>query len=184
MTGTVVPQIMEWLFGESGIISRNPNFEEIKYTYQLIDNYDTNKATIIAFFMFISFGPSTLIYSNAMGNISVDIIEAAKIDGITLFKEMWHITLPQIWPTISTFLVIGIAGIFTNMLGLYDLYGTNAPPHLHTVGYYLFSRASGATAVADRYPYLSCLGIVFTLFVVPVTMIVRKLLEKFGPSEN
>lgn len=75
-----------------------------------------------------------------------------------------------------------MAGIFTNQMNLFSFFGPKAENSLSTFGYYLYSNTQSATT-AD-YPYLSSMGIVMTFIAVPLTLLVKFLLEKFGPSTD
>lgn len=161
----------------------NKYFEPNEPIAGLLANPDTRFATIMFYNIWIGFGTSVLMYANGMRNISPDVIESAHLDGATGFKEFWHICLPMIFPTISTFLITGLAGIFTNQLNLYSFYGNSAPGNVQTFGYYLYASTKNAVSVSDYSP-LSALGIMMTIVVVPLTLGLRYVLEKFGPSED
>lgn len=53
-------------------------------------------------------GWGTIIYLAAMSGINPEIYEAAKIDGAGRFKQVWHVTLPGIAPTIVILLILRI----------------------------------------------------------------------------
>lgn len=164
----VIPEIcMEW-FGAENVLG-------------LIENPDTRFATIMFYNIWVSFGVSVLMYSDAMGNISPDIIEAGKLDGAVGIKEFWYLVLPLIYPTLSTFIVVGVSGLFMGQLNLFSFYGASAP--IQTYGYWLYVKASHASSRAE-YPVVSAIGVLLTCVAVPLTLIVKKLLEKFGPSED
>jgi ABC-type sugar transport system permease subunit len=116
----------------------------------------------------------------AMNSISESIVESAKIEGANSIQEFFFITIPMIFSTITTFLVVGIAGIFASQMNLFSFYGTDADAHLYTVGYYLY--ASTAKATFADYPRLSAFGLVLSAVAVPITYSVKYLLEKFGPK--
>ena len=146
----------------------------------LLSNSETAFATIIAFNVLLSFGIQTLLISGAMEGISDSITDSAKVDGCTPLQEFVHITVPMIWPTITTFLIVGVAGVFTNQMCLYSFYGENAEYANMTIGYYLYRETLNAGV--ERYPYLAALGIVLTMIVVPFTYLVKWLTNKFGPK--
>lgn len=133
--------------------------------------------------IWIGFGTGILMYTGAMGNISESIVESCRLEGCPLMHEFFFITLPLIWRTLSTFLIVGIAGLFTNQMNLFTFFGASAEARLWTIGYYLFKDLQGAMSIAE-YPRLAAMGVLLTLISVPVTLIVRKLLEKFGPSTD
>ena len=131
--------------------------------------------------LWVGFGVSILMYIGAMGNISDSIVESVRLEGASILQELWHITLSLIYPTITTFVVVGVAGLFTNQMHLYSFYGQGASTSIQTLGYYLFKDLVGEVSIRE-YPYLAALGLVFTLVAAPITFAVKFSMEKFGPS--
>ncbi len=145
----------------------------------LLSNESTAFGTVIFFNVFIGFGVQTLLFSGAMDAVSPSLIDAAEVDGSEGFSQLIHIVLPSIWPNVVTFLVVGVASIFTNQLCLYSFFGTGASSSVYTLGYYLYKNT--ILSLEDGYPYLAAFGIVLTLFAVPLTYLVKFVLERFGP---
>ena len=56
-------------------------------------------------------GWNSIIYMAALAGIDPDLYEAAHIDGCGRLRQMWHITLPGIVPTIITLLILSIGGL-------------------------------------------------------------------------
>lgn len=152
----------------------------------LLENNKYTVATLMFYNILVGFGTSVLMYSNSMSGISQEIYEAAKIDGAKGMREFVSVTLPMIFGTVSTFLVAGIAGIFTNQMNIIAFYGTNIPdPSWHTLGSYIYAESlKGSASGGAAYPFLSALGIYLTLIAAPITLIVKKLLQKYGPGED
>ncbi len=148
----------------------------------LISNPDSAFTTILIYGIWFGFGGNVLMYVGAMSGISDSVVEAAQLDGAGPAREFFSITLPSIWPTISTFLIVGVAGIFTNQMSLYNFFGGSADSNLYTFGYFLYKETVSATT--SRYPYLSSMGILMTCVAAPLTLGIRKLLDKLGPSVN
>ncbi len=149
----------------------------------LLANPNTTKGTLIFYTLWAGFGTQILMYIGAMNNVSDSVKEAAQLDGAGALREFFYIIIPSIYPTIVTFIVVGVAGIFTHQMNLYSFYGTSAAAELYTFGYYLYVHTKVATSYAD-FPELSALGIVLTVVAVAMTMTVKYLLEKFGPSTD
>ena len=166
----IIPEILMKSFGGT------------KNDYQYLVNPETRFAAIIVYRIFIAFGVNVLLYTGAMSGVSEDVLEAAKLDGATDFKEFIYIIIPSVWPTLTTFLVTGVAAFFTNNLGLYDLYGNTADPSIWTLGYYMYMNTVADGGRYELYPYLSTMGIVFTLIALPISSLVKWALEKYGPS--
>ena len=152
----------------------------------LLDNYDKHFSLVLIFQLWMGFGTQVLMYTSTMSGISNAVVESAELDGITPFKELIFITLPMIYPTFVTFITVGVAGLFTNQMSLYNFHGNNVNPKAYTLGYYLFRETQVASALippdVSKYPKISALGLLFTLVAVPLTFLVKRLMEKFGPS--
>lgn len=161
-----------------GVAQRTSGAEIIGF----ITNPPTAKTfgTILFYCIWMGFGGSILLYVGAMNNISDSVSEACKLDGANLFQEMIHIVLPLIYPTLVTFLVVGVGGIFTNQLALYSFFGPSADESIQTFGYYLFKTTKSASD--SEYPFLATMGILMTMVVAPLTFLVKWLLEKLGPT--
>ena len=55
-----------------------------------------------------SAGWGTILYLAAMSNINVDLYDAAAIDGAGRWRQTWHVTLPEITPTIVILLILTV----------------------------------------------------------------------------
>lgn len=56
-------------------------------------------------------GWNSIIYMAALSAVDVQLYEAASIDGCGKLRQIWHITLPGIVPTIITLLILSIGGL-------------------------------------------------------------------------
>lgn len=135
-------------------------------------------AMSVFYTIWIGFGTQVLLYTGAMEQVSVSVLEAGKLDGVSPMRELWNVILPQIMPTIGTFLVAGVAGIFINQANLYNFFGDSAPADIQTIGYYLF-KMTQQTGAEHYYPYLSALGLCCTVLAVPPTLLMRKFFKRF-----
>ncbi len=158
-----------------------------KFIYQagwdFTSNFDTAYGAVMAFNIWISFGTTVLMYSNAMSAIPPELTEAAKIDGANTLQEFWHITLPQVFSTLSVFLVVGVAAIFTNQYNLFSFYG-DREAKWESIGYRLYLLSLGAKSSDAQKAPVAAVGVVLTVVAVPLTFFVRWLLNKFGPNED
>ena len=53
-------------------------------------------------------GFGTILYTAALSGVSQELYEAAKIDGAGYMRQMWHVTLPGIRPTIMITLIMQV----------------------------------------------------------------------------
>lgn len=148
----------------------------------LMANPKTVWGTLVFFNLWISFGTPILLYVGAMSSISTSVLEASRIDGASFLQESWFITLPLIWPTISTFVIVGVAGVLTNQFNLYSFFGDAADYRLATMGYWLYCRTIEAGGQVSKYPYIAAVGLLCTLVTLPAVLLVRGLMQKIGPK--
>ena len=152
----------------------------------LLGNEDTIFGTVVFYNVWIGFGTSVLLYSNNMSAISQEIVESAHLDGASGLQEFWYISLPHVYPVLTTFVITNVAGIFTNQFQVYTLFPSSPHYSVKSLGYYIFAE-SAATAISPSevvYAKLASIGIILTCICVPLTFTIRWLMEKFGPSEE
>ncbi len=138
---------------------------------------------ILIYILLVSFGGNVIMYSSAMTRIPISVVEYAQIDGVGPVKEFFSMTLPLIYPTLSTFIIVGITGIFTNQANLYALYSDSAPENARTFGYHMFVLLKKVSSSdMSGYPYIAALGVFATIVVVPLTFFVKWVLDKIDPN--
>ncbi len=148
----------------------------------LISDKLTKLGMVIFYGIWMGFGTSLLMYSGAMSNISDSVIEAAQIDGAGEFRQFFNVVLPLIYPTLTTFLVNGVAVIFSSDMHLFAFFGTNADKYVYTFGYYLLRLVKKAGGSETGYGYPAAVGLILTAVSVPLTFAFRWALNKFGPK--
>lgn len=76
--------------------------------------------------IWVGTGWGTILYLATISGIDVQLYEAAKIDGANRFKQVIHITLPQIIPTFIILLILSVGSIlsagFDNILGFQNAF--------------------------------------------------------------
>lgn len=145
---------------------------------------ETQFPTLLFYHVMVSFGTTLLVYSSSMFQISTDTIEAAALDGVNQTQELFKIIIPQIWPTVATFLTVGIVAIFTDQANLYTFYRDKAEPTNYTVGYYLFIKVMGDNSSLADYPQASAMGLLFSFIAIPITFFMKWLFNLIDPNEN
>ncbi len=56
-------------------------------------------------------GWGSIIYLAVMSGINPEVYEAAKIDGANRIKQVWHVTIPAITPTIIIILILAVESV-------------------------------------------------------------------------
>lgn len=177
ISGTSSP--MTTLFLKLGVLDGRGAPLELLYS----DNFRYALPTMIFYGIWVSFGMNMIVYPNAMKEIDSGILESAAIDGVrTMWQELRYIILPLIFPTLETFLVTGIATMLTDEGCVLTFFPSGIPvgANVSNMGYYYFMQVNNGNT--GNYNMMSAGGLILTLIVAPITIGVRYLLEKFGPS--
>lgn len=93
-------QVKEMLGGKSGTFY----LMEEKYFY----------AILLISLLWKNIGWNSIIYLAAISGINPELYEAAKIDGASKLRQIWHITLAGIKPTMGILFIMSIGSIVTS----------------------------------------------------------------------
>lgn len=164
-----LPSMMKNLFG----MKTFPNLiSEVKYTFK----------TVLFYNVWMSFTTALVMYSNAMNQVSDEILESGKIDGVEGgLQEMFYLVLPMIFPTITTFLITGFSAFLSMSGPLVAFFKFNAPQSSYTLGYFFYIQVAGSSSQI-MYPYLAAGGLIMTIIMAPLTFLLKYVLEKYGPG--
>lgn len=78
-------------------------------------------------------GYSAIVYLAAITGIDTSFYEAAEIDGATRLRQIWHITLPLLRPTIIVLTIMSVGKIMNSDFGLFYNVTGDMPPLYPTV---------------------------------------------------
>ena len=173
--------IFKYFIDAGGVTLVNNIFDLEQPIATFLKDKRFNYPIILSFSLFMGFGTQVLMYLGAMNKINPSVTEAAELDGITFFKELWYITLPNILSTITTFFVVGLTTFFTADMGVYTFFAENAGNNIQTIGYYLKREIVRNNSNEAQWGYLSAFGLSCTIIVAPLTYTLRQLLEKADP---
>ena len=148
----------------------------------MFSSESTSLFGVLLYSVFIGFSAQILLLLGGMEGIPESVIESARIDGASPIREFVSVVIPLIFPTIVTFLVVQVGSLFANQMNVYTFFGDGAEYSVYTIGYYLYKSTLNASSNISQYPYLAAFGVILTLISIPITFIVKFLLEKFGPS--
>ena len=136
--------------------------------------------TIIAFAVWKNFGYNMIIFLAGLQAIPPELYEAARIDGASAWRQLRHITLPLLGPTLLMVSILTLAGYF-------QLF---AEPYVMTEGGPLQSTTSVLYLMYDEGFQWWNLGeasaVAFLLFVImfAVTAVMLKLARRGGSLEG
>ena len=146
----------------------------------LLDPYSkTAFPILLIYYIWISFGSQVLFYTNAMAQVSPSLVEAGRLDGCGEGRVLLNVVLPQILPTIKTFIIASIAGIFTNQMMLFNFYGViDNAPNIGTIGYFIYSFAAPGPSNYNNYPLMAAFGICCSILAIGAIFIVNRVFKR------
>ncbi len=129
--------------------------------------------------IWLGFPGDMIIWGGTFARIPNEVLESAKIDGVTWWSEFTRITVPLVWPTVALKLVLTAATIFSATGQVFLLtgggYGTVT---LSAWQYITLLEGSGSRYTSNVYNYLSAVGIVMTVIAVSISLVIRKYTDK------
>lgn len=148
----------------------------------LMSTKETRFFAVAFYNLLVGFGVNVLMYSDAMSGIAEEVVESAHLDGAVGMREFYYITLPLVYPTITTFMITSVAGMFLNQYNLYSFFGSGEHFGLQTYGLYFYVQTLAADGSRAEYSLISAIGLCLTFIALPLTYLVKYLMEKLGPS--
>ena len=124
-------------------------------------------------------GWDSIIYLAALSAISVDLYEAATVDGASKFKRMIYIDIPCIMPTAIILLIMNMGNIFS--LGFEKIYlmqnNLNLPVS-ETINTYVYKQG----IIGGKYSYSAAIGLFNTVINFVILLTVNKIAGKVSDT--
>lgn len=122
-------------------------------------------------------GWDSIIYLSAMTSIDSTLYEAAEMDGAGRFRKMWHVTLPQIMPTIIILLILRVGSLMsTSYEKVILLYNPTIYSTADTLGSYIYRRGIEEAS----YSLSSAVGLFCSVINFFMLWITNKISRKFA----
>lgn len=156
-TLTTIPNFISWvlvyaiafcIFGTEGFISSlmvNHGFWDKGVNMLMGDKFIWLK--MWAWGSWKGLGWSAIMYIAAISGIDQQLYEAATVDGAGRFQKIWHITIPELFPTFLVLLILQVSNILSNGMDQYLVFKnpTNKGP-IEVLDLYVYQLTFGSTA--------------------------------------
>ncbi len=106
-------------------------------------------------------GYNVVLLFGAMTRVPTEVIESGRLDGVGIFREMFQIFVPIIWPTVSTMIIFGVTTIFTQYI--HPMVLTSGNGKTYTIAYLIISKVN-----QGRLYYSAALGIMLIVIALPM----------------
>ncbi len=124
-------------------------------------------------------GSGAVIFLGALASVDEELIEAAKIDGAGRLKQIWHVQIPAILPTIVTMLILNLGKSFQigadKMLLLQTDLNLSASEIIST--YVYKTGVNGA-----QYGFSTAIGLFQNVINIILLLSVNKVAKKFSET--
>lgn len=120
-------------------------------------------------------GYGSIVYLAALTGVSQELYEAATVDGAGRWKQVWHITLPGILPTIITMLLLRMGNVMTvgyeKIILLYS-------PQVYETADVISSYVYRSGLQQARFSYSTAVGLFNSVINVVILLISNKVSKK------
>lgn len=124
-----------------------------------------------------SAGYGLIIYLAALTSIDPSLYEASYIDGAGRFKRIWHITLPQLRPTVSMMLIMNLGKVMSISFDRpYLLGNVLVKDTANVISTHVFTLG----LQTGRFDFATAIGLFQSVVGVILILIVNELAKKFG----
>lgn len=148
-------------------------------TPELLADSQFANYTIWLNMIWLGFPGDLIIWGGTFARIPEDVLESARLDGVSWVSEFTKIVVPMVWPTVALKLVLTVCGVLGASGQVYLLtkgnYGTMT---LSCWLYRTLMESSGTKYTSNVYNYLSAVGFVMTVISVGIALVVRKYTDK------
>lgn len=128
---------------------------------------------LILMAIFTTSGTFMLLFIAALQNISIEVDEAARIDGANAWQRFWRVTLPQLKPTLFTVLTLGLIGTWQVFDAIYT--GTQGAPGKTTVTPAYLSYSSAF--ISQQWGRGAAIAFILFFIIVLMTILQRMILR-------
>ncbi|WP_438447845.1 ABC transporter permease [Gorillibacterium sp. sgz5001074] len=186
-TFVYLPHFLNWvivggfvvtIFANGGVINKVIEAlggQEVKFLYEV-------KSWIAIFLssgIWKDAGYGAIIYLAALSSIDPALYEAAALDGASKWRQMWHITLPGIRPTIIIILILSMGKVmdvgFDQVYNLQNSIVSDYSQVISTYSYEVGIRKS-------QFSITAALGLFDSLLALTFVLTANKLAKKFGQN--
>ena len=124
-------------------------------------------------------GWGTILYTSSLSTVPMETVEAARIDGASRMRVIWHIYLPHIRPTIVTVLIMKMGTLLS--IGFEKIFLLQNPLNLG-VSSVISTHVYEMGLISREYSYSTAVGlfnnIISIILVIVSNTIVKKISEK------
>lgn len=172
----VIAGIVYQVFGTSGIVNNVLSSFHIG-PVNFVGDSSKWRAIYWGTGIWMGAGYGMIVYLAAMAGINVELYDAAYMDGAGRWKRIWHVTLPQIRPTIVTMTIMNVGKILSISFERPYLMGNVLVQDVSSViSTYVYS----VGLQAGRYDFATAVGLFQSIVAVCMVVAANQVAKRLG----
>lgn len=154
-TVTTLPRFISWVlvysiaycvFNSTGVV--NSVLQSLGLIDQPIMFLQSSEHVYFKMWVWLTWkeaGWAAIMYIAAISGIDEQLIEAAKVDGASRMKVIWHITIPSLLPTYFVLVMLSLANLLSNgMEQFYVFENSFNKEYIQVLDLYVYNLAMGS----------------------------------------
>lgn len=175
-----VAMVFNRMVGTNGIIAQTiGQWMGVDYVPELLADSRFANTTVLLNMVWLGFPGDLIIWGGTFARIPEDVLESARLDGVTWWTEFTKIIVPMVWPTVALQMILLTCGLFGSTGQVWLLtqgqYGTMT---VSSWMYKMLYENSGGAYTSNVYNYLSAVGLVITLVAIILSTVIRRWTDK------
>ena len=172
----VIAGIVYQVFGTSGIVN-NVLSSFHRGPVNFVGDSSKWRAIYWGTGIWMGAGYGMIVYLAAMAGINVELYDAAYMDGAGRWKRIWHVTLPQIRPTVVTMTIMNVGKILSISFERPYLMGNVLVQDVSSViSTYVYS----VGLQAGRYDFATAVGLFQSIVAVCMVVAANQVAKRLG----
>lgn len=172
----VIAGIVYQVFGTSGIVNNVLSSFHIG-PVNFVGDSSKWRAIYWGTGIWMGAGYGMIVYLAAMAGINVELYDAAYMDGAGRWKRIWHVTLPQIRPTVVTMTIMNVGKILSISFERPYLMGNVLVQDVSSViSTYVYS----VGLQAGRYDFATAVGLFQSIDAVCMVVAANQVAKRLG----
>ena len=142
----------------------------------IYDAWPTSQIFVYIYCIWAGLGYNIVLMSGAIGRVPKEVFESAQLDGAGYWVEFSQITIPLIWSTVVTLIVLGMTNVLTLYMQPYLLTEQGQKGYVSTIAMEIFVAAGENNPSTSA--EMAAKGLLFSLIWAPIVLLVRKQVSK------
>lgn len=178
MVSAMVIALMFKYFLENGV----PDIFGVNTDGIMTDRQPINLILLLAYSTFMAMPGSLLVNIGTMSRVPPELVEYGKLEGMSLWQEFIHLTLPLMYPLLQASCLGIFSGIFGAQGALYAIYAEGAPENTVSFGYFVFTSVVTDMQTNSMYGYTAAINLLIGAISLPIVWGTKKLFDHFDPE--